>query len=639
MTEKSAELFKDGDFCLSVKEKEMIDTVKASFKNVIVILNVGGMVDTSWFAYDNQIQSALLALQGGMEGGLAAAELLVGDGNPSGKTVDTFAKSLDDYPSTYNFHESRDYVDYTDDIYVGYRYFETIPGAAEKVVYPFGYGLSYTTFDVETVSAGVVNSNCTSEANKLYAKVRVTNTGKFSGKEVVQVYIAKPQGKLGKPAKELAAFEKTRELQPGESQLMILTWEINDMASYDDLGKVKKSAYVLEAGSYDIYVGTSVRDVTKADYSYILNHDVITEQLSAKLVPTSLPKRMLADGSYEALPQSEPVDTDYSAIGTIDPALTEGVGPCQRAIPYFRFADGMAKNGSHDIMDVVEGRITLDEFVSELSIDDLIHLLGGQPNTGVANTFGIGNMPEYGIPSVMTADGPAGVRIAPEVGICTTAFPCSTLLACTWNPDVLEAVGRAGGEELKENNLALWLTPAICIHRSPLCGRNFEYYSEDPFVTGKLAGAMVRGIQSNNVGATLKHFALNNKETNRKNSDSRVSERAAREIYLKAFEIIVKNENPWAIMSSYNMINGYRASECEDLLTGILRDEWGYEGMVTTDWWTCGEHYKETKAGNDLKMGNGYPDRVKKAYDKGAISRSEMETSVKRILGLILKLD
>ena len=653
MTEKSAELFKDGDFCLSVKEKEMVDTVKAIFKNVIVILNVGGMVDTSWFAYDDQIQSALLALQGGMEGGLAAAELLVGDGNPSGKTVDTFAKSLDDYPSTYNFHESRDYVDYTDDIYVGYRYFETIPGAAEKVVYPFGYGLSYTTFDVETVSAGVVNSNCTSsataagstdadidiKAGKLYAKVSVTNTGKFSGKEVVQVYIAKPQGKLGKPAKELVSFEKTRELQPGESQLMTLTWKINDMASYDDLGKVQKSAYVLEAGSYDIYVGTNVRDVTKADYSYILNHDVITEQFSAKLIPTSLPKRMLSDGSYEALPQGEPVDTDYSAIGTIDPALTEGVGPGQRAIPYFRFADGMAKNGSHDIMDVVEGRITLDEFVSELSIDDLIHLLGGQPNTGVANTFGIGNMPEYGIPSVMTADGPAGVRIAPEVGIYTTAFPCSTLLACTWNPDILEAVGRAGGEELKENNLALWLTPAICIHRSPLCGRNFEYYSEDPFVTGKLAGAMVRGIQSNNVGATLKHFALNNKETNRKNSDSRVSERAAREIYLKAFEMIVKNENPWAIMSSYNMINGYRASESEDLLTGILRDEWGYEGMVTTDWWTCGEHYKETKAGNDLKMGNGYPDRVKKAYDKGAISRDEIETSVKRILGLILKLD
>lgn len=634
MTERSAEIFKDGDFCLSVKEKEMVDAVKANFKNVIVVLNVGGMVDTSWFAYDPDIQSALLALQGGMEGGLATAELLVGKGSPSGKTVDTFAKSLDDYPSTYNFHESRDYVDYTDDIYVGYRYFETIPGAAEKVIYPFGYGLSYTTFDVETLDAKVSD-----DSKDICVKVRVTNTGKTAGKEVVQVYVSKPQGKLGKPAKDLVAFEKTRLLQVGESAVMTLSWKIADMASYDDLGKVQKSAYVLEAGSYDIYVGTSVRDVTKLDFTYSLDEDVVTEQLSAKLVPTSLSKRMLADGSYEELPQGEPVDTDASAIGIIDPSLTEGVAPGVRELPLYRFADGLPKNSSHDIMDVVEGRITLDEFVSELSIDDLIHLLGGQPNTGVANTFGIGNMPEYDIPSVMTADGPAGVRIAPEVGIYTTAFPCSTLLACTWNPDVLEAVGRAGGEELKENNLALWLTPAICIHRSPLCGRNFEYYSEDPFVTGKLAGAMVRGIQSNNVGATLKHFALNNKETNRKNSDSRVSERAAREIYLKAFEMIVKNDNPWAIMSSYNMINGYRASESEDLLTGILRDEWGYEGMVTTDWWTCGEHYKETKAGNDLKMGNGYPDRVKKAYDKGAISRSEMETSVKRILGLILKLD
>ena len=650
MTEKSAEIFKDGDFCLSVKEKEMVDAVKTNFKNVIVILNVGGMVDTSWFAYDPKIQSALLALQGGMEGGLAAAELLVGDGNPSGKTVDTFARTLDDYPSTHNFHESRDYVDYTDDIYVGYRYFETIPGAAEKVVYPFGYGLSYTTFNVETVSAGILQPSHTansqsaphdavSHTDTLYVRVRVTNTGKRAGKEVVQVYAAKPQGKLGKPAKELVAFEKTRELLSGESQIMTLTWSINDMASYDDLGKIQKSAYVLEAGSYDIYVGTSVRDVQKADYSYILDEDIITEQLSAKLVPTSLANRMLSDGSFEELPQSEPVDTDASVVGNIDPSLTEGVAPGQRAIPYFRFADGMVKNGKYDIMDVVEGQISLDEFISELSVDDLIHLLGGQPNIGAANTFGIGNMPEYGIPSVMTADGPAGVRINPEVGVCTTAFPCSTLLACTWNPDIVEAVGHAGGKELKENNLGLWLTPAINIHRSPLCGRNFEYYSEDPFVTGKLAGAMVRGIQSNNVGATLKHFALNNKETNRKNSDSRVSERAAREIYLKAFEMIIKAENPWAVMSSYNIINGYRASENKDLLTGILRDEWGYTGMVTTDWWTCGEHYKETKAGNDLKMGNGYPKRVKEAYEKGAISRDEIEICVKRILNFILKLD
>ena len=634
MTERSAEIFKDGDFCLSVKEKEMVDAVKANFKNVIVVLNVGGMVDTSWFAYDPDIQSALLALQGGMEGGLATAELLVGKGSPSGKTVDTFAGSLDDYPSTCNFHESRDYVDYTDDIYVGYRYFETIPGAAEKVIYPFGYGLSYTTFDVETLDAKVSD-----DGKDICVKVRVTNTGKTAGKEVVQIYVSKPQGKLGKPAKDLVAFEKTRLLQAGESAVMTLSWKIADMASYDDLGKVKKSAYVLEAGSYDIYVGTSVRDVTKLDFTYSLDEDVVTEQLSAKLVPTSLSKRMLADGSYEELPQGEPVDTDASAIGIIDPSLTEGVAPGVRELPLYRFADGLPKNGQHDIMDVVDGKITLDEFVSELSIDDLIHLIGGQPNVGVANTFGIGNMPEYGIPSVMTADGPAGVRINPEVGVCTTAFPCSTLLASTWNPDIVEAVGHAGGEELKENNLGLWLTPAINIHRSPLCGRNFEYYSEDPFLTGKLAGAMVRGIQSNNVGATLKHFALNNKETNRKNSDSRVSERAAREIYLKAFEMIIKAEKPWAVMSSYNIINGYRASESKDLLTGILRDEWGYDGMVTTDWWTCAEHYKEAKAGNDLKMGNGYPKRVREAYDKSSITREEIEICVKRILGLILKLD
>ena len=632
MTEASARLFKNGDFCLSEKEQEMVNIVKTNFKNVIVVLNIGGMFDTSWFVDDDNIQSALLALQGGMEGGLAAAELLLGEGNPSGKLCDTFAKTLEDYPSTYNFHESRDYVDYTDDIYVGYRYFETIPGAAEKVNYPFGYGLSYTTFDVETISTDICDG-------KITVKVHVTNTGSYAGKEVVQAYVSKPQGKLGKPAKELVAFAKTRELLVGETQIMSLSWDVSSMASYDDLGKVQKSAYILEAGTYKFFIGTSVRDVVELDFDYTLNENVIVNQLSAKLVPTSLNKRMLADGSYEELPVSEPFDTDYSAIGNLDNGVKEGVAPLVRAIPSYQFCKGIPRNGEHDLIDVVEGKISMDDFVAQLTIDELIHLLGGQPNTGVANTFGLGNLPEYGVPSVMTADGPAGVRINPEVGVCTTAFPCSTLLACTWNPEVIEAVGIAGGKELKENNLGIWLTPAINIHRSPLCGRNFEYYSEDPFLTGVLAGAMVRGIQSNNVGATIKHFALNNKETNRKNSDSRVSERAAREIYLKPFEMIIKNDNPWAVMSSYNIINGHRASECRELLNDILRDEWGYDGMVTTDWWTCGEHYKETKAGNDLKMGNGYPERVKEAYDKGAITRDEIEICVKRILGLIIKLD
>ena len=632
MTEASAKIFKNGDFCLSEKEREMVDIVKENFAHVIVVLNIGGMFDTSWFVDEPKIQSALLALQGGMEGGLAACELLLGESTPSGKLTDTFAKTLEDYPSTYNFHESRDFVDYTDDIYVGYRYFETIPGAAEKVNYPFGYGLSYTTFDVETISVA-------EKEGEIRVKVKVTNTGDYSGKEVIQVYVSKPQGKLGKPAKELVAFDKTRELLPGETQIISLSWKISAMASYDDLGKVQQSAYILERGSYGFYVGTSVRDVNKLEYTYVLDEDVVVEQLSAKLIPTSLEKRMLSDGSFEALPQSEPFDTDASVLEPIDNRFKEGVAPQVRSIPSYQFCTGMPRNGEHDLIDVYEGKITMDEFVAQLTIDELIHLLGGQPNVGVANTFGIGNLPEYGVPSVMTADGPAGVRINEEVGVYTTAFPCATLLACTWNPEIVEQVGCAGGEELKENNLGIWLTPAINIHRSPLCGRNFEYYSEDPFLTGIMAGAMVRGIQSNHVGACVKHFAFNNKETNRKNSDSRVSERAAREIYLKAFEMIIKNEKPWSVMSSYNMVNGHRTSECRELLNDILRDEWGYDGMVTTDWWTCGEHYKETKAGNDLKMGNGYPERVKEACEKGAITREEIEICVKRILGLILKID
>ncbi len=192
---------------------------------------------------------------------------------------------------------------------------------------------------------------------------------------------------------------------------------------------------------------------------------------------------------------------------------------------------------------------------------------------------------------------------------------------------------------MKENNIAMWLTPAVNIHRSPLCGRNFEYYSEDPYLAGKLASAMVRGIQANHIGATVKHFALNNKETNRKNSDSRVSERAAREIYLKAFEIIVREAKPWSIMTSYNIINGHRASENADLLEGILRREWGFEGCITTDWWTCGEHYKEVKAGNDIKMGCGYPERLLEALEKGCLTRKEMDACALRVLKLILKID
>ncbi len=630
--DKNDSIFEDGDFYLSHAEKAMVQKVKQYFDRIIVVLNVGGMVDTDWFKEDEQISSVLMAWQDGMEGGNAMAELLCGIGNPSGKLSDTFAKRLEDYPSSYHFHESDAYVDYTEDIYVGYRYFETIPEAYDKVNYPFGYGLSYTTFQWEPVSVKEAEGEVT-------VQVKVTNTGDRAGKEVIQIYSGAPQGLLGKPAKNLVAFKKTRLLQTGETELLTLAFPVSRMASYDDLGKVCKSAWLLEKGSYHFYAGTSVRDVKELDFVYQLEETKILEQLTPKIVPSALKQRMLADGSYEQLPQRETGDPDECGLERMPKEPIDGLSPAYRSVKGVLLWSWRYKEGIRPFTEVAEGTMTTEEFIRQLTDEELAHLLGGQPNSGVANTFGIGNMPEYGIPNIMTADGPAGLRIEPQCGVNTTAWPCSTLLACTWNPELVYAVGEAGAKEVKENNISVWLTPAINIHRSPLCGRNFEYYSEDPLLTGVLASSMVKGIQSQHIAATVKHFALNNKETNRKNSDSRVSERAAREIYLKAFEIIVKTASPWCIMTSYNIINGHRASENQELIDGILRGEWGFDGMVTTDWWTLGEHYKEVKAGNDLKMACGLPERLIEAKEKGLLSREEMEACGKRILELILKIE
>ncbi|MBQ8109487.1 MAG: glycoside hydrolase family 3 C-terminal domain-containing protein [Clostridia bacterium] len=617
-----------GDYVLSDAEAAMVAKVTAAFDRVVVVLNVGGVFDTSWIKDAPGIDAALMAWQAGLEGGLAEAELLLGLDNPSGKLADTFAASLEDYPSSPGFYASDDYVDYQEDIYVGYRYFETIPGAAEKVNYPFGYGLSYTRFELTA-------PQFSTDGDVISASLSVTNTGNFPGREVVQLYFSAPQGKLGKPARQLAAWQKTRKLAPGESQRVELAFPVTRMASYDDLGKVQKSAWLLEAGEYHFFVGTDVR-APEADFTWRLPNTRIVEQLTARMVPTQLKKRLLADGSYEALPLGTPNDPNADALERMSDADSSCVHPAVRARRAVRF---LIEKPKRQLSEVAEGEITLDEFIAQLSDEDLAWLLGGQPNAGVANTYGYGNLPEFGVPNAMSADGPAGLRIQPEVGVATTAFPCACLLACTWNEALTEAVGRAAGAEVKENNIAAWLAPGVNIHRNPLCGRNFEYYSEDPLLTGHLAGALVRGVQSNGVAATAKHLALNNKETNRKEADSRASERAIREIYLKAFEIIAKDYDVWSIMTSYNVINGHRASENADLLNGILREEWGYEGMVTTDWWTSGEHYKECAAGNDVKMGCGYPERLLAALEKGVLKREQMELAAKHILGMILKLD
>lgn len=618
----------DDDFYLTEQEKKMVQSVKENFSRIVVVLNVGGMVDTSWFKDDDGIQAVLLAWQGGMEGGMAEADVLCGDRYPAGKLVDTFASCFADYPSSARFNESEEYVVYEEDIYVGYRYFETIPGVAEKVNYCFGYGLSYTDFELSCES---VNE----EEDKICFDVKVTNKGKLPGKEVVQVYVCAPQGKLGKPAKELKAFAKTHELKAGESQVLRLSVNKNDMVSYDDVGKVVKSAWLLEAGDYRFYVGNSIKDAKDTGFVWKVSETVVVKQVTARCVPYEVEKRMTADGSMEELPTYKTKEiTDL--IRWNPQAYT----PAHRGIPsgLMPWYDE-SKKPRPILLDVAEGEMTVDEFIDTLKEEELISLLGGQPNTGVANTFGIGNIHEAGIPNVMTADGPAGLRIEPQLGICATAWPCATLLACTFDEGLVEQIGRAAALEIKENNIGVWLAPAMNIHRSPLCGRNFEYYSEDPLVAGKTAAAMVRGIQSAHIAASVKHFACNNKETNRSNNDSRLSERALREIYLKGFEIVVKEADPWTVMTSYNIMNGIRTSENPELLRGILREEWGYNGVVISDWWNHANHVREVVAGNDVRMPCGKPEELLEAWKEGKITEGQIKTSVKHILELLLKLD
>lgn len=600
----------DDYFNLSAGEKAMVEAACNNFDKVIVVLNVGAVIDTSWFANNDKISAALMIWQGGMEGGMAAANILVGEVNPSGKLVDTCAVDFDDFPSSEGFHESIDYVKYTEDIFVGYRYFETIPNKKQLVAYPFGFGLSYTEF---TLSKPVARL----DGNQIVVSVTVKNVGDMAGKEVVQVYYSAPIGKITKPALELAAFAKTKTLEVGEEQTLELRFSVDSMASYDDIGQVCKSAWVLEGGEYEILAGNCIRSLQSADYKYVTD-TVIVEQLTEYLAPKNLGKRLLATGEYVTVEDRDPIRKTFSTnFHNEYKPVPEGEKPLT-------------------LKDVFDGNCTLDELISQISDEELASLLKGKAAVCTADTGGMGGLPRYGIPTPMTADGPAGLRVLPNSGVRTTAFPVATMLACTWNTDILEAVGRAGALECKENNASIWLTPALNIHRNPLCGRNFEYYSEDPLVSGKMAAAMVRGIQSVGIVATPKHFACNNKETNRRESDSIVSERAIREIYIKGFEICVKESDPKLIMTAYNLINGVRASENQELLMGILRGEWGYKGAITTDWENHASFAAEVKAGNDIRMPIVATEDIYEKLREGYVTRDEIAVCAKRLLEMIL---
>ena len=619
----------DGDFYLSKDEESMVKAVEALFPRIAVVFNIGGQMDVRWFAGHPHFQAALLAWQGGMEGGHAIADILMGRVNPSGHLTDTFAEDFDAYPSSEGFHASEDYVEYAEDVYVGYRYFETIPGARQKVIYPFGYGLSYTTFDLQPVSI-----KFQMEKQQGAATVEVRNTGHVPGKTVAQRYVRGPKGRIDRPEIVLCAYGKTKELAAGASETLTLSFDFRDFSVFDDRGQILKSAFLLEKGDYQFLLGDSAEHLIPFNELLPLSDHQILLRAKERCVPDQLHRRLHADGTYETIecpeePGPKPIPD------TLPP---DGQPPEEKS--WIDVSSRWGRTNLPQLRDVQDGAMDLKAFTDHLSTEQLVHLLGGQPNRGVANTYGVGNIPAYGIPNVMTADGPAGLRVLPRCGgVRTTAFPCATLLACSFNPELIEQIGQAAAEEVLEQGIGIWLAPAMNIHRSPLCGRNFEYYSEDPLVSGKCAVAMVRGIQKVGVAGTIKHFACNNKETNRRNSDSRVSERALREIYLRGFEIAVKEAHPWFLMTSYNLINGIRASENGDLIDGILREEWGYDGAVTTDWYTFGEQWKEILAGNDLKMGRGMDEDTLEKIREGKLSEEKVRECALRILRLILRIN
>ena len=606
----------EGDFDLWANEKELLGQLCRDFQQVIVILNVCGPVSVKEYKHNNGVGAVLYAPFGGSLAGEALADILLGDAYPSGKLQDTLANDLYDYPGTEQFLHNNDYQNYTEDIFVGYRYFETF--APEKVAYPFGFGLGYTKFDIKA-------TNCALENSTVKLTVSVTNSGCFKGKEVVQAYLEAPQGKLGKAKRVLCAFAKTKELKPGETTILNLHFSIRDFGSFDDLGKVYPFAFVLEKGSYGVWVGSSVRDVKRV-LNFTLDEDILCKKCHGYMAPRNLPERLTADGTMEELPElpfiaHKPVGYRLRNVGgNADMSL-------QEALESDRF----------------------DEFLESQTDETLVGLLYGHPNYCVANTGSIGfpageKWRTGKIPAIPTADGPAGVRVVDGCGIKTTCFPSATAIAQTWNLKLTEKIGVAIAREMKENNAGIWLAPGMNIHRHPLCGRNFEYYSEDPLATGLLAAACVKGVQSQRIGATIKHFCTNNREINRKYVDSRVSQRALREIYLRGFEIAVKKGKPLALMTAYNPVNGVQSSTNWEAINGILRGEWGFDGIVMTDWWAFSNIEDEIHAGSDVKMPEMitqlYPNANKtfdpvQAIKDGTLDRGAVLASARRIFKMI----
>lgn len=628
-----------GSFYLSAEEERMLSQVCAAFGRVIVVLNVGNIIDMKWVrAYDPQ--AVLYAWQGGMEGGHAVADVLMGRVNPCGRLADTIAVSVEDYPSAPNFGGA-DGNRYAEDIYVGYRYFETFQAAEGKVLYPFGFGLSYTSFAIDS------RMETGREKNIFYVSVK--NTGDLAGKEVVQIYVEAPQGKLGKPARSLAAFAKTKCLLPGEEQELRMEVENGLLASYDDSGVTgHKSCYVLEEGTYRFYVGTDVRSATCVGSMEIGTLQVV-KQCTEALAPVEAFERMKPEGgqggTFGMIREKVPLRT-YS--------MAERSGGEPKAeLPY-------TGDQGYKLADVYDKKVTMEAFLGQLSDRELCCIVRGEGmcsakvTPGTAAAFGgvTKALEEFGIPCGCCADGPSGIRM--DCGAYAFSLPNGTCLACSFNEELVEQLYAYEGAELRKNHIDILLGPGMNIHRHPLNGRNFEYFSEDPLLTGKMAAAQLRGMAQYQVTGAMKHFAANNQEYNRKKYNAVVSERALREIYLKGFEIAVKEGDAFAVMTTYGGINGLWTAGNYDLNTTILRGEWQFDGFVMTDWWADindegGEPSVRNTAAmvrsqNDVYMvtqdaeKNSNGDNLEESLQNGALKRADLARCAGNILRVLMRL-
>ena len=626
----------EGAYCLTSIEEDMLQKVRKSFAKMIVLLNTGNIMDMS-FMDKYRPDAVMYVWQGGMIGGLGTVDVLTGKVCPSGRLSDTIAAQMTDYPADPYFGGLEQNL-YVEDIYVGYRYFES--AAKSKVLYPFGFGLSYTTFSMEADGFSYAE-------NQVSFVMKVTNTGSVAGKEVVQVYAKAPLGKLGKPARVLIDFKKTKELMPGECETLTFAIPTSVFASYNEVSTAGMPVgWVLEAGEYTIYAGGNVRDVYAVG-SFTLDELQIVEECRNALAPTTAFKRMKMTAANE----------HAEAAGVYEIAMEEV--PLRVVSPEEKrnaeLPEGCEITGDRGIKlaDVKAGKATLDEFVAQLTEEELASIVRGEGmgspkvTAGTAAAFGgvTKSLLEKGIPCGCCDDGPSGMRL--DSGMKAFSLPNGTLLACTFNTQLNEELYAFTAVEMIKNRVDILLGPGMNIHRHPLNGRNFEYFSEDPLLTGKMAAAQVRGLKSAGVTGSLKHFCGNNQETRRHTSNSIISERALREIYLRGFEIAVKEAKADAVMTTYGPVNGIWTSSNYDLVTDILRKQWGFEGVAMTDWWAyvCREGDKPAKtdfatmvkAQNDLYMvcpdseKNEHGDNTVESLHDGSLTLGELQRCAKNI--------